>query len=138
MKIKLSWEIKGENGQSKAEPGKAEALLNPLLITINVLLLILLFFSTVFQTLMKASKLLIPTKINKPGTAQVGAINKKCFVPITDLPIQATRKKNEKPRQPKLTAIVKHNDHAMTWYDHGDSYSPWYDHGKIMVWSSWN
>ena len=39
---------------------------------------------------------------------------------------------------PGLTAIVKHNDHAMTWYDHGDSYSPWYDHGKIMAWSSWN
>ena len=33
---------------------------------------------------------------------------------------------------PGLTAIVKHGDHAMTWYDHGDSYSPWYDHGKIM------
>ena len=31
-----------------------------------------------------------------------------------------------------LTAKVKHDDHAMTWYDHGDSYSPWYDHGKIM------
>ena len=29
-----------------------------------------------------------------------------------------------------LTAKVKHDDHAMTWYDHVDSYSPWYDHGK--------
>ena len=28
-----------------------------------------------------------------------------------------------------LTAMVKYDDHAMTWYDHGDSYSPWYDHG---------
>ena len=37
---------------------------------------------------------------------------------------------------PGLTAIVKHDDHAMTWYDHGDSYSPWYDHGNIMSWSS--
>ena len=37
---------------------------------------------------------------------------------------------------PGLTAMVKHHDHAMTWYDHGDSYSPWYDHGKIM--SSWS
>ena len=36
---------------------------------------------------------------------------------------------------PGLTSIVKHDDHAMTWYDHGDSYSPWYDHGKIMSWS---
>ena len=34
--------------------------------------------------------------------------------------------------------MVKHDDHAMTWYDNGDSYSPWYDHGKIMSWSSWN
>ena len=24
--------------------------------------------------------------------------------------------------------MVKHDDHAMTWYDHGDSYSPWYHH----------
>ena len=30
-----------------------------------------------------------------------------------------------------LRAMVKHDDHAMTWYDQGDSYSPWYDHGKI-------
>ena len=36
----------------------------------------------------------------------------------------------------ELTAIAKHDDHAMTWFDHGDSYSPWYDHGKIMAWSS--
>ena len=34
---------------------------------------------------------------------------------------------------PGLTAMVKHDDHAMTWYDHGDSYSPWYDHGMIMT-----
>ena len=34
---------------------------------------------------------------------------------------------------PWLTAIVKHNYHAMTWYDHGDSYSSGYDHGKIMA-----
>ena len=50
--------------------------------------------------------------------------------------------------RPELTAMVKHDDHGMTWYDHGDSYSPWYDHGnsyspwydhgKIMSWSSWN
>ena len=39
---------------------------------------------------------------------------------------------------PGLTAMVKHDDHTMTWYDHGDSYLPWYDHGKIMAWSSWN
>ena len=31
--------------------------------------------------------------------------------------------------EPGLTAMVKHDDHYMTWYDHGDSYSPWYDHG---------
>ena len=47
---------------------------------------------------------------------------------------------------PGLTAIVKYDDHAVTWYDHrdsyspwyehGDSYSPWYDHGKIMACSS--
>ena len=45
---------------------------------------------------------------------------------------------------PGLTAMAKHDDHAMTWYDHGDSYSPWYDHGdsyspwydhgKMMAW----
>ena len=35
-----------------------------------------------------------------------------------------------------LTAMVKHDDHAMTWYDHGDLSSPWYDHGKIMARSS--
>ena len=34
--------------------------------------------------------------------------------------------------------MVKHDDHAMTWYDHGESYSPCYDHGNIMSWSSWN
>ena len=44
-----------------------------------------------------------------------------------------------------LTAIVKHDDHAVTWYNHGDSYSPWYNHGMvimeykmIMAWLSWN
>ena len=37
---------------------------------------------------------------------------------------------------PGLRAIVKHDDHAMTWYDHGDSYSPWYDNGKSIAWSS--
>ena len=41
-------------------------------------------------------------------------------------------------RDPGLTAMVKHDDHAKTWYDYGDSYSPWYDHGKIITWSSWN
>ena len=39
---------------------------------------------------------------------------------------------------PGLTAMAKHDDHGMTWYDHGDSYSPWYDHGKIIAWSSWD
>ena len=39
---------------------------------------------------------------------------------------------------PGLTAMVKHDDHDMTWYDHGDIYSPWYDHGKIMAWPSRN
>ena len=39
-------------------------------------------------------------------------------------------------RQPGLAAMVKHDNHAMTWYDHSDSYSLWYDHGKIMSWSS--
>ena len=39
---------------------------------------------------------------------------------------------------PRLTAMVKHDHHAMTWYDHGDSYSPGYDHGNSMSWSSWN
>ena len=46
---------------------------------------------------------------------------------------------------PGLTAMVKHNDHAMAWYDHGDLYSPWYDHGlvimeysMIMLWWPWN
>ena len=36
---------------------------------------------------------------------------------------------------PGLTAVVKHDDHALTRYDHGDSYSPWHDHGKIMAWT---
>ena len=35
---------------------------------------------------------------------------------------------------PELTAMVKHDDYAMSSYDHGDSYSPWYNHGKIVVW----
>ena len=39
---------------------------------------------------------------------------------------------------PGLTAMVKHDDYAMTWNDHGDSSSPWYDYGKIMSWLSWN
>ena len=30
--------------------------------------------------------------------------------------------------------MVKHDDHAMTWFDNGDSYLSWYDHGKIMGW----
>ena len=34
--------------------------------------------------------------------------------------------------RPGLTAMVKHDDHAMIWHDHGDSFSPWYGHGKIM------
>ena len=29
--------------------------------------------------------------------------------------------------------MVKHDDHAMTWYHLGNSYSPWWDHGKIMA-----
>ena len=29
--------------------------------------------------------------------------------------------------------MVKHDDHAMTWYDQGDSYSPWYDHGMAAI-----
>ena len=37
-----------------------------------------------------------------------------------------------------LTAMTKHDAHAMTWYDHGDSYSPWYDHGMIMSWWPWS
>ena len=41
-------------------------------------------------------------------------------------------------RKPELTAMVKHDDHAMAWYVHGYSYLPWYDHGKIKSWSSWN
>ena len=41
-------------------------------------------------------------------------------------------------RQPELTAMAKHDDHGMTWYDHDDSYSPRYDHSKIMAWSSWD
>ena len=32
-----------------------------------------------------------------------------------------------------LTAMVKHDDHAMTWYDHGDSYSPRYGHGHYEI-----
>ena len=28
-----------------------------------------------------------------------------------------------------MTAMAKHDDQAMTWYNHGDSYSPWHDHG---------
>ena len=39
---------------------------------------------------------------------------------------------------PGLTAMAKHADHVMTWYDHGDSFSPWYDHCKNMAWSSWD
>ena len=39
------------------------------------------------------------------------------------------------PSRPGLTVMVKHDDHAMTWYDHGDSYSPWYDHdGSYSPW----
>ena len=34
--------------------------------------------------------------------------------------------------------MVKHDDHALTWYDHGDSYSPWYEHAKIIAWSACN
>ena len=41
---------------------------------------------------------------------------------------------------PGLTAIVKHGDHAMTWYDHGDSYSPmvwsWQDHAMQPCFSN--
>ena len=39
---------------------------------------------------------------------------------------------------PGLTAMVKHDGHAMTWYNHGYSYSSWYYNGKIMAWSSWD
>ena len=35
---------------------------------------------------------------------------------------------------PGLTAMLKQDDHVMTWYDHGDSYSPWSDPGKVMSW----
>ena len=40
--------------------------------------------------------------------------------------------------QSELTAMVKHDDHAVTCYEDGGSYWPWCDHGKIMSWSSWN
>ena len=37
-----------------------------------------------------------------------------------------------------LTTIVKHEDHASTWYDYGDSYLSWYDHGLIIMDSAWS
>ena len=39
---------------------------------------------------------------------------------------------------PGLTAMAKHDDQSMIWYNHSDSYSPWYDHSNIMAWSSWD
>ena len=38
---------------------------------------------------------------------------------------------------PRLTAMVKHDDHAITWFDHRDWYSSWYDHAKNIPRSSW-
>ena len=34
--------------------------------------------------------------------------------------------------KPGLTAMVKHDDHAMSWYDHGDSCSLQYDHRMVI------
>ena len=44
--------------------------------------------------------------------------------------------KNQRPT--RWTAMVKHGDHGMTWYDYGHSYSPWYDRSNIMAWPLWD